>query len=248
MSLLTELEMERYNRQMLISGWGEEGQIKLKKAKVTIAGMGGLGCPVSLYLSAAGVGNILLIDNEKFELSNLNRQILGFHNDVRRLKTEAAREKLEALNPAIHVSTKNTEITQDNIHKLIQDSDVVVDAMDNWKTRFIINQECIKERIPLVHAGIHGWSGQMTTILPGKSPCLRCIVPRDPPEIKPLPVLGAVPGFFAMLQVMEVVKLLTNLGTPLTGRLLIFDGENASFNIVDISRDPNCPVCKNIFE
>lgn len=246
--MLTKSEMDRYNRQMLILGWGEKGQIRLKKAKVVIAGVGGLGCPVSLYLAAAGVGNILLIDNEKFELSNLNRQILGFHNDVGRLKTEAAREKLEALNPEIHVSTKNAEITQGNIRELIHGSDVVVDAMDNWKTRFIINQGCASERIPLVHAGIHGWSGQMTTILPGKSPCLRCIVPRDPPEIKPFPVLGATPGFFAMLQVMEVIKLLTNLGTPLIGKLLIFDGENASFSLVDISRNPNCPVCKNIFE
>ena len=120
--------------------------------------------------------------------------------------------------------------------------------MDNWKTRFIINEGCVRERIPLVHAGIHGWSGQMTTILPGKSPCLRCIIPREPPEIKPFPVLGATPGFFAMLQVMEVIKLLTNLGVPLTGKLLIFDGENVSFNIIDVSRDPNCPICKNIFE
>jgi len=243
--MLTKSELERYDRQMLIPGWGREGQTKLKRAKVAVAGVGGLGCPASLYLSAAGVGNILLIDNESFELSNLNRQILGFQRDVGRLKAETAREKLEALNPEIEVSTKTVKITQKNIRELIRGSDIVVDAMDNWETRFIINEGCVRERIPLVHAGIYGWSGQMTTILPGRGPCLRCVIPRSPPEIKPFPVLGATPGFFAMLQVMEVIKLLTGLGDPLVGKLLIFDGEDMSFNLVEASCNPACPVCKD---
>lgn len=231
---------------MLIAGWGEEGQIKLKKANVVVAGVGGLGCPVSLYLAAAGVGRILLIDNERFELSNLNRQILGFQKDIGNLKVKAAKEKLKALNHEIHISIKGLQITRENICELIRGSNVVVDAMDNWRTRFIINEGCVRERIPLVHAGIQSWSGQITTILPGKSPCLRCIVPRNPTEIKPFPVLGATPGLFAMLQVVEVVKILTGLGNLLTGKLLLFDGEDMNFNLVEISRNPNCPVCKNI--
>jgi len=244
--MLKKSELERYGRQMLIPGWGRGGQEKLKKAKVVVAGVGGLGCPASLYLVAAGIGGVILIDDERFELSNLNRQILGFQKDVGRLKCEAAGEKLEALNPEVKTSVKCIRITTDNIQELISSSDVVVDAMDNWKTRFIINEECVRERIPLVHAGIHGWSGQMTTIFPGKGPCLRCIIPKDPQEIKPFPVLGATPGFFAMLQVMEVIKLLTGLGSPLIGKLLIFDGEDMNTSIVEISRNPNCSICKNI--
>lgn len=231
---------------MLIPGWGEEGQTKLKRAKIVVAGVGGLGCPVSLYLAAAGVGNLLLIDNGRFELSNLNRQILGFQKDIGRLKAKAAKAKLEAINPEIDVSTKIVTITKDNVCSLIRGSDIVVDAMDNWETRFLINEGCVRERIPLVHAGIYGWSGQMTTIMPGKGPCLRCVITKSPPEVKPFPVLGATPGLFAMLQVMEVVKLLICRGEPLVGKLLIFDGEDMNFDLVKISRNPNCPICKNI--
>lgn len=244
--MLKKSELERYDRQMLIHGWGREGQAKLKRAKVVVAGVGGLGCPASLYLAAAGVGNIILIDNERFELSNLNRQILGCQRDIGRLKAEAAREKMEALNPEVEVSEKRVKITRNNIQELIHGSDVVLDAMDNWSTRFIINEGCVRERIPLVHAGIHGWSGQMTTIFPRKGPCLRCLIPKNLLEIEPFPVLGATAGFFAMLQVMEVIKLLTGLGSPLIGKLLIFDGEDMSFNLVEISRNPSCPVCKDV--
>lgn len=244
--LLKKSELERYNRQMLISCWGEEGQLKLKRSRVVVAGVGGLGCPASLYLAAAGVGHLLLVDNERFELSNLNRQILCSEKDVGRLKVEAAREKLEALNSEIEVSTKCVEIAENNIRELIRGSDIVVDAMDNWKTRFTINEGCVRERIPLVHAGINGWGGQITTIFPGKGPCLRCLIPRSPPEVKPFPVLGATPSLFAMLQVMEVIKLLTGLGEPLIGKLLLFSGEDMSFNLVEISRNPNCPICKDV--
>ena len=245
-AVLTISERERYSRQMILPNLGEEGQLKLKNAKVVVAGIGGLGCPTSLYLTAAGVGNVLLIDAERFELSNLNRQILGFQRDVGRLKVEAAREKLEALNPDITVSTRVVEITSMNVTELIDEADIVVDAQDNWKTRFVINEACVRARIPLVHAGVYGWNGQITTIIPGESPCLRCLIPRDPPETKPFPIVGVTPGLFAMLQVMETIKLLTGLGRPLIGKLLLFDGEDTSFNLIDISRNPNCPVCKDI--
>ncbi|MEM2094360.1 MAG: HesA/MoeB/ThiF family protein, partial [Candidatus Bathyarchaeia archaeon] len=236
----------RYNRQMLLNGWGEEGQLRLKNAKVTIAGTGGLGCPAAIYLAAAGVGCLQLLDNDQFELSNLNRQILGWESDIGRPKTVAVREKLLALNSDIEVEARQVEITSNNICDLIRDSNVVVDAMDNWKTRFIINKGCVESRVPLVHAGIHGMSGQITTIIPGKGPCLSCILPREPPEIRPFPVVGATPGLLAMLQVMETIKLIVGIGKPLVGKLLIFSGEDMSFSTVEVLRNPQCPVCTGI--
>lgn len=243
---LTPSDLERYNRQMLMPNWGEKGQVKLKSAKVVIAGAGGLGCPASLYLAAAGVGKLTIVDREKFELSNLNRQILGWQRDVGKPKAEVCRKKLEALNPDINVDAVITDITEDNIRGLIRGSNVVIDAMDNWKTRFIINEGCIREGIPFVHAGIHGLSGQVTTILPGKGPCLRCIIPRTPPEVERFPVLGATPGLFAMLQVMETVKLIVGIGEPLIGRLLLFNGEDMSFSTIEVYRNPDCPICKGL--
>lgn len=240
---LSKEELERYDRQIMIRGWSEEGQLKLKKAKVVIAGAGGLGNPAAIYLAAAGLGRILNIDNDQYELSNLNRQILGWQKDIGRPKVEAVREKLRALNPDIEVEAAATEITAENVCDLIRGSDVVVDAMDNWKTRFCLNSGCVECRIPLVHAGIHGLSGQITTIVPGEGPCLQCIIPKPPPEIRPFPVVGATPGLFAMLQTMEVFKLILGLGKPLVGRLLLFSGEDMSFNTVQVSRNPDCPIC-----
>lgn len=244
--MLTESELERYNRQILVSDWGKQGQIKLKEAKVVVAGVGGLGCPASLYLAAAGIGTILLIDKDTFELSNLNRQILGVQRDIGKCKVEAAQEKLVALNSDINILTNCETITEDNVNELIHGFDIVVDAMDNWETRFLLNRACIQQQIAFVHAGVYGWSGQMTTIIPGKGPCLRCIIPRNPPKMKSFPVIGVTPGFFATLQVMEVIKLLTEIGKPLTGRLLIFDGEDLNFSVVNVSRNPKCPVCNDI--
>jgi adenylyltransferase/sulfurtransferase len=240
---LTLRERERYNRQMLIQGWGETGQLKLRNAKVTVAGSGGLGNPVSLYLAAAGVGTITIIDDDCYELSNLNRQILGCEQDIGRPKVEVAKEKLCVLNPKVHVNAQNKTITAENADSLINGSDVVIDAMDNWATRYILNNTCIDNRIPLVHAGIQGLSGQITTIVPGKGPCLQCLIPKPPREVRPFPVLGATPGLFASLQVMEAIKLILGIGETLVGRLLLFSGEDMTCNIVRISRSPDCPAC-----
>ena len=243
---LSEKELERYNRQMMIPGWGAEGQLKLKEAQVAVAGEGGLGNPVSLYLAAAGVGRILIIDDDCYELSNLNRQILGGQEDIGRPKVDVVKEKLHTLNSEIEIKALNMKITAENACDLIKGSDVVVDAMDNWKTRFDLNNACVESRIPLVHAGIHSLSGQITTIVPGEGPCLQCIIPKPPPEVRPFPVLGATPGFFATLQVMEVVKLILRIGIPLIGRLLLFSGEDMSCSVVQVSRNPECPVCSRI--
>jgi len=240
---LTPSELERYERQMLIPGWGLDGQKKLKAAKVAVAGIGGLGCPASIYLTAVGIGKIILIDKEKFELNNLNRQVLGWQNDIGKFKTEAAKEKLETLNSEIEIEAVVAEITKDNARNAIGDVDVVVDGQDNWKTRFIINEYCVTNKIPFIHAGVSSLHGQMTTILPGKGPCLRCIFPKEPPEVEKIPVLGATPALLASLQVMEIVKLVTKIGKPLVGRILFVNGEEMVFETVTVKRNVECPVC-----
>ncbi|MCK4439723.1 HesA/MoeB/ThiF family protein, partial [Candidatus Bathyarchaeota archaeon] len=224
-------------------GWGIEGQEKLKAAKVAVIGIGGLGCPTSIYLTAVGVGKIILIDNEKFGLNNLNRQILGWQRDIGKSKAKVAKEKLEALNSEIEVEAVVAEITRDNVHNLIGDVDVVVDGQDNWKTRFILNEYCVTRGIPFVHAGVSAMHGQMTTIVPGKGPCLRCIFPKDPPEVEEIPVLGATPALFASLQVMEAIKLVTGMGRLLVGRMLFASGEEMAFETVEVKRNIKCPVC-----
>lgn len=243
---LSKSDLERYDRQLLIPDWGKNGQKKLKCAKVVVAGTGGLGCPASLYLTAAGIGKLIIIDNEKFELSNLNRQILGWHRDIGRPKTEVVVQKLKEVNPEIEIKAHNIKITEQNIGVLLKDVDVVVDGMDNWKTRFIINRECVKRMTPFVHAGVFGLYGQIMTVVPGKGPCLRCLLPKTPKEITRFPVTGATPGLFGILQVTETLKLIIGFGKSLVGRLLLFDGENMRFTILNVERRQTCPVCSHL--
>jgi molybdopterin/thiamine biosynthesis adenylyltransferase len=242
MSLSTS-ELERYNRQMLISGWGIEGQRKLKASKVVVTGLGGLGCHASLYLAAAGVGKVTLVDKGKFKLSNLNRQVLCGQREIGRFKAEVAKEKLEGLNPEIEVEAIVAEITKNNVYDVIGDTDVVIDGMDNWRTRFVINEYCVTQGTPFIHAGVSALHGQMLTIAPGKSPCLRCIFPKVPPEVKRVPVLGATPALLAAFQVMEAVKLVTGIGEPLAGRMLFVNGREMAFETVEIKRRVDCPIC-----
>jgi adenylyltransferase/sulfurtransferase len=231
---------------MVIPGWGDVGQQRLRDATVAVTGVGGLGCPVSIYLAAAGVGRLVLIDRDVFELSNLNRQILGWDDDIGKPKAEVARRKLAELNPEIEVEARVLTITPDNVAAQIWGCDVVVDAMDNWATRFTINDACVARRIPYVHAGIYGFNGQAMTVVPGEGPCLRCIIPVQPPEMTNFPVIGATPGLFAMVEVMETLKLIVGLGEPLVGRLLIFNGEDMSTYVVEVRRNPQCPVCSTV--
>lgn len=243
---LSKSELERYGRQMLIPGWGKEGQKKLKSARVVVAGAGGLGCPASVYLVAAGIGKLIIIDKEKFELSNLNRQILGWQRDIGRFKAEAAAEKLKALNPEVEVEPVIAEITEENAHELIDNANVVVDAMDNWGTRFILNKACVEKGIPFVHAGVFGLCGQLTTVVPGKGPCLRCILPETPKETAGFPVPGVTPAFFAILQVIEVLKLIIGFGEKLTGKMVLFDGEDMSVKVINVEKRPDCPICSHL--
>jgi molybdopterin/thiamine biosynthesis adenylyltransferase len=243
---LSPSELERYNRQMLISDLGSEGQRRLKASKVVVAGIGGLGCLSSLYLAAAGVGKIILVDKGKFELSDLNRQVLCWQRDIGRFKAKVAKEKLEALNPEIQVEALVAEITKDSAYDVIGGVDVVVDGLDNWRTRFVLNDYCVMQGIPFVHAGVSALHGQMITIVPGEGPCLRCVFPKEPPEVEKIPVLGATPALLAALQVIDVIKLITGLGKPLVGRMLFFNGKEMEFETVEMKRSPKCPICSNL--
>jgi len=231
---------------MLINGWGTEGQKKLKNSTVAVAGIGGLGCVSSMYLAAAGVGKLVLIDKDKTSLNNLNRQVLYSQNDIGRYKVETARERLRALNPEVEIAMVPDEITVDNIPRIVGKVNVVVDGLDNWKTRFVVNDYCVKNRIPFVHAGVSQFYGQITTVMPCKGPCLRCIFPKEPAETKVNPIFGGTPSALASFQVMEVAKYLTGIGKPLVGRMLFIDGEEMTIETAEIKKNPNCPVCSII--
>lgn len=240
---LTSREIERYDRQIRLSELGLEGQRKLKGAKVLVAGLGGLGCPASIYLVAAGIGRVILVDRERVELSNLNRQILHWDKDIGRFKVDSAVEKLRQLNQDVEVEGRIVEINEENVYNLVKEVDVVVDGMDNFKTRFILNKACIDLGVPFIHGAIYGLEGRLMTIVPGEGPCLRCLIPVDPPEIKPFPVLGATPGVIACLQAIEAVKLITGMGVPCVGKLLIFDGLEMEFHKIEVRKSPSCRVC-----
>ncbi|MDH4292115.1 MAG: HesA/MoeB/ThiF family protein [Candidatus Bathyarchaeota archaeon] len=239
-------ELERYDRQIRIEGLGKSGQSKLKKASVIVVGAGGLGCPTSFYLVAAGVGYVAVVDKETVELSNLNRQILHWSNDIGRPKSVSMVEKLRQLNPEVTVKALQKIVTTHNARQLVKDFAVVVDALDNWRTRFLLNKACVKEKIPFVHAGVHALYGQITTILPGKGPCLQCILPKIPPEEEKFPVLGAAVGTLGLLEALETIKIITGLGEPLVGRMLHFDAETMSFQEIKVERRRNCPVCGSL--
>ena len=240
---LSRREMERYDRQMRIRGWGDQGQAKLKSAGVVVAGSGGLGCPAAVYLVAAGVGRIRIIDKERVELSNLNRQILHWERDIGRYKVQSAKEKLERLNSDVAIEAIKATITDQNARGLIQGFDVVVDAMDNFQTRFVLNRACVSEGVPFIHGSIYGLEGCMTTIMPHKTPCLLCIYGETPPEREKFPVVGATPAAIACLQVMEALKLIIGIGTPQSGKLLFWDGADMRFSENEIRKKPDCPVC-----
>lgn len=241
---LTKEELERYSRQILMGGIGKRGQHKLKAARVCVAGLGGLGCPACLYLTVAGVGHLTVIDPQRVELSNLNRQVLHWQTDVKRSKAESAIHKLRALNPSVEIEGKLEEVTSKNVDELIRGSDIVVDGMDSYSTRYLINGACVRAGIPFIHGAVEGFIGQVTTILPKKGPCLKCIIPKEPPQKPIFPVLGATPGVIGCLQAMEAVKLIVGTGKPLVGRMIIFDGENMTFDEIEVKRDPRCPVCR----
>jgi len=238
--MLSQRELERYKRQILL--FGEEGQERLKKAHIFIAGAGGLGSPVAIYLATAGVGTLTLADMDVVELTNLNRQILHYDRDIGKKKTASAEEKLREINPDITIRVKDVTIDGTNASRLVGKADGIVDAMDNFPTRYVLNETAVKKRIPLFHGAIRGLYGQATTILPGETPCLRCIFPKAPPK-EVFPVVGVTPGLIAMVQATEAIKYLVRDGHLLTNRLFIWDGKEAHAEEICVERDPSCMVC-----
>lgn len=243
--MLTKEELERYDRQIMIKGFGEAGQEKLKRARVIVAGVGGLGSPVSLYLAAAGVGTIRIVDNDTVESSNLNRQILHWSEDIGKRKTDSAVGKLKRLNHLVKIEAISETITEDNISELADGFDLIVDAMDNLATRLVLNKAAIKKNIPFIHGAVSGLEGRATTIIPGQTACLRCLYRGDIPRQK-FPVLGATPAVIASIQVTEVVKYIVGIGDLLTNRLLVFDGRSMTFTEFKVKRVPGCEHCGHL--
>jgi len=244
--VLTQRDKKRYLRQMIIPGWEEAGQERIKNSRVFIAGAGGLGSAVSIYLSAAGVGYLKIVDKDIIEISNLNRQILYIEEDIGRAKAESARQRLNDINKDITIEVVGEEIGEENIIELLSDMDVIVDCMDNFTARFILNKRAIEQGIAFIHGGVWGLGGVVTTIIPGKTPCLKCIFPEVPPSSGLFPVLGTTVGVIGSIQATETLKYITKRGDLLSNRLLLYDGESMSFEEVEIERDSNCPVCGDL--
>lgn len=244
MAELTEYEKTRYDRQMMIFGWGEEGQTKLNASRVFIAGAGGLGSPVSIYLAVAGVGELRICDADRLELSNLNRQILHSDERVGEMKSVSAEKTLKTLNPKLNVVACSDYIDSDSIGRLAAKPDIIVDCLDNFETRYVLNAYCVANSIPLVHGAIWGMTGQVTFLHPPQTPCMKCLVPEPPPK-ELFPVVGVTPGVIGCIQAMETLKFLTGVGTTLKGRMLLFDGEEMIFHSVIVRRLPSCPECGN---
>ena len=243
--MLTASERERYDRQIMIAEIGLKGQEKLKRSRAVIAGAGGLGSPIAFYLTAAGIGMIRVIDHDQVALSNLNRQILHWEEDIGRRKVDTARRKLKNLNPAVEIEALAETITEDNASELVDGCDVIVDAMDNLPTRYILNRCAIEKKLPFFHGAVKGFEGRVMTIIPGETACLRCMYRGPVPEEK-FPVIGVAPAVIGSIQATEVIKYLLGIGRLLTNRLLIYDGLKVAFSEFKVSKNPNCDHCASL--
>jgi molybdopterin/thiamine biosynthesis adenylyltransferase/rhodanese-related sulfurtransferase len=246
---LTPEQQERYSRHLLVPEVGSEGQQKLLDAKVLLIGAGGLGSPAALYLAAAGVGTLVIVDDDVVDLTNLQRQVIHTTDRVGEPKVESARKTIEALNPDVEVVGYQTRLDRDNVLDLIRDYDVIVDGADNFPTRYLLNDAAVRLRKPVVHASILGFDGQLTVFVPYEGPCYRCLYPQPPPaDLAPScganGVLGVLPGIMGLLQANEVIKLIIGAGEPLVGRLLLFEALTTQFTELKVRRDAEgCPVC-----
>ncbi len=239
----------RYSRHLLIPEVGEQGQLKLLDSKILLIGAGGLGSPASLYLAAAGVGRIGIVDADVVDESNLQRQIVHSTERLGEAKVESAKRTVEALNPDVQVVAYKERLTSENVERILADGwDVIVDGADNFPTRYLVNDASVWHGIPVVHGSIYRFEGQVTVFQPGAGPCYRCLFPAPPPpELAPScaegGVLGVLPGVIGSLQANEALKLALGIGEPLVGRLLLFDALSPEFTEVKLRRDPGCPVC-----
>jgi molybdopterin/thiamine biosynthesis adenylyltransferase/rhodanese-related sulfurtransferase len=248
-SQLTDAQLDRYSRHILLPEVGEKGQEKLLKARVLLLGAGGLGSPAALYLGAAGVGTIGLIDADVVDSSNLQRQVLHGASTVGEPKVESGRKRLVDLNPDVKIIPFQERLTRENIDRIFdQNWDVIVDGLDNFATRYLVNDASVWKNIPVVHGSIFRFDGQVTTFKPRVGPCYRCLYPEPPPahlapSCSEAGVLGILPGVVGTVQATEAIKLLLGVGQPLIGRLLMYDSLDMKFRTLKLRRDPNCPVC-----
>jgi len=245
---LTAEQRDRYSRHVLVPEVGLEGQLKLLDAKVLLLGAGGLGSPAALYLAAAGVGTIGIVDDDVVDLSNLQRQVIHKTAGVGTPKVDSAEEAVKALNPDVNVVKYQTRLDASNIMEIIEGYDIVVDGVDNFPTRYLLNDASVRLRIPVVSAAILGFEGQLSVFAPYEGPCYRCLFRQPPPaELAPScganGVLGVLPGTMGLLQATEVIKLITGSGDPLIGRLLMYDALAATTTELKVRRDPECPIC-----
>ncbi len=245
--MLTAAERGRYQRHLALEEIGVPGQQKLKSARVLVVGAGGLGSPVLLYLAASGVGTLGIVDHDRVDASNLQRQVLFDSASVGRPKVEVARERLLALNPLIDVHAHEIEVRAANVMALLRDYDIVLDGTDRIPTRYVVNDACVLLRKPLVSAAIHRFEGQLMTYLPGRGPCYRCLYPEVPEGLVPncadAGVLGVLPGVVGAMQATEAIKLIVGMGAPLAGRLLVYDALELSLREFRIERRRECAVC-----
>ncbi len=246
--MLSQEEIQRYQRQILFDKINRDGQEKLKQAKVLVIGCGGLGSAVLYYLACAGVGTIGAVDSDKVELSNLNRQILYFTSDIGKKKIESVETKLKSFNPFLKLKTYEMNIEQDDLQGLVKDYDLVVDCVDNFKTRYIVNKVCYQNQIPMIEAGVMGFEGFVFTINPPHTPCFNCFYKNDrsiSQNHEPTPVIGATAGTIGSLQAAEVIKFILKIGTNLLFKVLYVDLLSMQFDIILFEKDPECPVCNS---
>ena len=240
--MLDQSELTRYNRQLIIPDFGEEGQEKLKDSHVIIVGVGGLGCVSASYLAAAGVGHITIVDFDIVELPDLNRQILYGEEDIGKKKVIVAKRKLSRLNSKLEITPVFAKITEENVLSLIDGAQLVVDGLDNSATRLVVNSACVKQKTTYIYGGVSRLRGMVTTIIPGKTPCLACLSPEG---VGGLGVLGVTPAVIASLQALEAIKLLIGRSPALAGKLLLFNGDDMKFQLLEIRRNESCPVCSS---
>ena len=246
--LLSEEDLQRYARHIILPEVGEKGQQRLLKGKVLLVGAGGLGCPTALYLAAAGVGSIGLVDADVVDMSNLQRQVLFGQSDIGRPKVEAARDRLLDLNPGIKINTHHELLTSENVFDVFREYDIIVNGCDNFPTRYLVNDAAVMTGLPVVDGSIFRFEGQTTVYMPGEGPCYRCLYPEPPPpgEVPSCAeggVLGVLPGTVGLMQATEVVKLIVEEGKSLIGRVLLYDAMEMKFRELKLRRDTSCPVC-----
>jgi molybdopterin-synthase adenylyltransferase len=258
--LLSKDEKERYGRQMVLPRWGERGQARLKESVVFVAGAGGLGSPVILYLAASGVGRIRVCDDGSVEGSNLNRQILYTDADIGESKCDAVTRAIARINPHVSVDPFPDRIADGNVETLVGDSCLILDCLDNFEARYTLNAFSVRRGVPMIHAGVSGMCGQVSFIHPPDTSCLACMVPVTVPEVasargepvKPVtpggvfPVVGAAAGVVGSLQALEALKHLTGIGSSISGRMLFYDGQNCTFHLSRERKNPRCRVCSGL--